>query len=197
MRLSSKIYSSGSTVFRSPRAPCTAPDRQNFGSRIYKTHQTSPYTPWDPLKVPFDPFDPLDAPLWPLNNPVHLLEPSSSPVLPYNLSEDLSNVVVDPMGPQDRHPPWPLKYPGRPLTRPSSPKTRQDYKETSHSTLFAQFILGLVSSIPTARFILWTFLGKIGLVSPLSTVCSPSSFFSSESFTAVSAVYWIKSNIGI
>ena len=64
-----------------------------------RTHQTSLLTPWNP---PLDTLDPLDAPLdplRPLNIPPDLLGPSSSPVLPYKSSEDLSNVTVDPMRP--------------------------------------------------------------------------------------------------
>ena len=53
-----------------------------------------------------------------------------------------------PWKPQDRHTPWPLKYPRRPLRRPFNSQTRQGYKETSHNTLFEQFTLGFVSSIP-------------------------------------------------
>ena len=72
-----------------------------------------------PLQTIVSPRTPT-SPLGPLNIPLYLFGTSSSPVLPYKSSENLSNVSVDPMGPPislpsptrtPRYPPWPLGIP--------------------------------------------------------------------------------------
>ena len=80
---------------------------------------------------PMAPLDPLGPPLDPLGR-------SRSHVLSYKASEDLSNVVVDPIG-HPRHLSWPFWPPplipcnpqGVPLDVPLDQHTKPDYQETS------------------------------------------------------------------